>query len=176
MLRRSCLAMMLALTVAGCSNNDSTTTTPAPTNVQPKFTATLAPTNEVPPVTNADATGSGTATITLTTTKDAAGNVTAATADFVVNLSGFPANTTLTGAHIHQAAAGANGSIVVNTTLANGAVVLTSGSTSFERLTITVTDPTIAQAIINNPANFYFNVHTTANTGGAVRGQLVRVN
>ena len=32
------------------------------------------------------------------------------------------------------------------------------------------------QAIINNPAGFYFNAHSTLNPGGVVRGQLVKVN
>jgi CHRD domain-containing protein len=29
--------------------------------------------------------------------------------------------------------------------------------------------------MINNPAGFYFNVHTQLNLNGAIRGQLVRV-
>jgi hypothetical protein len=33
---------------------------------------------------------------------------------------------------------------------------------------------TIAQTVVANPAGHYFNVHTQLNTGGAVRGQLVR--
>jgi hypothetical protein len=32
----------------------------------------------------------------------------------------------------------------------------------------------LAQDIINNPSNYYFNVHSNLNPGGAVRGQLVR--
>ena len=32
-----------------------------------------------------------------------------------------------------------------------------------------------AQAVLNNPAGHYFNMHTPLNPGGAVRGQLVRV-
>jgi hypothetical protein len=31
-----------------------------------------------------------------------------------------------------------------------------------------------AQAIINNPAGYYFNVHTALTPGGAIRGQLVK--
>jgi hypothetical protein len=31
-----------------------------------------------------------------------------------------------------------------------------------------------AQAIVANPAGFYFNVHTPVNPGGAARGQLAR--
>jgi hypothetical protein len=36
---------------------------------------------------------------------------------------------------------------------------------------VTSDAPTI-NAIVANPAGFYFNVHTTLNPGGAVRGQL----
>jgi hypothetical protein len=109
----------------------------------------------------------------MVTTKDSAGNVTAATATFVVNLSGFPANTPINIAHIHQAAAGVNGSIVVNSQIAAGQVVLTNGSGSFTASNLTV-DPALANTILNNPAGFYFNVHSTLNPGGVARGQLVR--
>jgi hypothetical protein len=36
-----------------------------------------------------------------------------------------------------------------------------------------VSQANLAQ-IYNNPAGFYFNVHTPVNPGGAVRGQLTR--
>ena len=32
----------------------------------------------------------------------------------------------------------------------------------------------IAQQIVNNPAGYYFNVHTDLNKGGVMRGQLVK--
>jgi CHRD domain len=35
-------------------------------------------------------------------------------------------------------------------------------------------DTTVAQAILKNPHKYYFNVHTAAFPGGAVRGQLSR--
>ena len=31
-----------------------------------------------------------------------------------------------------------------------------------------------ANSILANPAAFYFNIHTSANSGGVARGQLVR--
>jgi hypothetical protein len=165
------LALVLGLVAAGCS--DSTTN---PSDLKPPtFTSTLLPSNEVPPITNADSTGRGTVTVTLNTQKDGSGNITSATADFQVTLTGFPANTTLTGAHIHQAAAGTNAGVLVNTGLPNGEVVLTTGSGNFARLQIVV-DPAVAQGIINNPSGYYFNVHTTLNTGGAARGQLAKAS
>jgi CHRD domain len=170
--RLFCVALVLGLAAAGC---DDSTTSPSATTA-PRFTAILSPTNEVPAIINADASGTGTVSVTFNTTQTGAGNITAATADFVVTLSGFPANTTLTGAHIHQAPAGTNGSIVVNTGLLSGEVVLTSnGAGTFTKSGITV-DPALAQTIINGPAGFYFNVHTTLNGGGAARGQLARAN
>jgi hypothetical protein len=130
------------------------------------------PSNEVPAITNADTTATGTVTITLNLTKDASGTITAATADFQVTVSGFPANSTLVGAHIHTGAAGANGAVVVSLGLSAGASVpLADGSGSFSRTGILV-DPTLAQAIASTPAAYYFNVHTVLNPSGAARGQL----
>jgi len=119
----------------------------------------------VPPITNAESGGRGDATITI---DQAANSVT-----FVVNLNGFPAGTPINIAHIHEAAAGSNGAVRVATTLAAGQVVLASGSGSFTSVA-TGQDAALLQAIINNPAGFYFNAHSTLNPGGVVRGQLVR--
>jgi hypothetical protein len=166
----SVLIVGVTAIASGCSNSSAS---PSTTNVPPKFSAALSPANEVPAVTNADQTGSGTATITFNLTKDSAGNITAATADFSVTLSGFPAGTSLTGAHIHPGAAGTNGSVAVSTGLTPGEVTLANGSGSFSKNGIAV-DPALAQGILNAPANYYFNVHTTINGGGAARAQLVR--
>ena len=171
--RLSCLALVVGLVASGCSKS---TTSASTTAAPPKFTATLSPANEVPAVTNADATGSGVATITLNVTKVSAGNITAATADFVVTLTGFPAGTTLTGAHIHPGVAGTTGGVLVSTTLASGEVVLANGTGGLNKLSIPIADPAVAQAIINTPSAYYFNVHTTLNAGGAARAQLVRAN
>src|SRR5262245_47224275 len=97
--------LLVAVLAAGCGDDSPTT----PSNAAPRFSTGLLPSNEVPPVTNADASGSGTVTITINPTRDSAGNITAATADFSVTLSGFPPNETITGAHIHPGAAGSNG-------------------------------------------------------------------
>lgn len=171
MKRLSLLVVALGVLVSGCGSSSSTAPT-APTN--PTFLATLSPANEVPAIVGAEASGSGTAVVTIVTTKDGAGNVTSATTTFVVNLSGFPPNTPINIAHIHQAAAGAVGSIVVQSGLTPGQTVLNAaGAGTFTVAGITV-DPALANAIINNPAGFYFNVHSTLNPGGVARGQLVR--
>lgn len=172
MKRLSPIAVVLALAAAGCSSN-STPTNPSPTN--PTFTAALSPANEVPPVTNAESTVSGNASITLVTAKDAAGNITSASATFVVNLTGFPAGSAVNIAHIHEGASTCACPVVVNTSLAAGEVTITNGVASFTKSGITV-DPAVAQRILANPAGFYFNVHTTLNAGGVARGTLTRVS
>lgn len=170
-MKRLSVFAALSLVAAGCSSSTTpTTNTPA----KPTFTATLSTANEVPPISNSEAGGTGQATITWDLTKDAAGNVTAAAATFQVNLAGLPPNTPINIAHIHVGAAGTTGSVVVPTTLTAGRVVLANGSGSFTD-TQPVVDPALAQTIINNPSGFYFNLHSTLNGGGVVRGQLVRV-
>ena len=170
MKRLSLLTVALGVLAAACGSSSTSPTTPT----NPTFTANLLPANEVPAIQGAEASGSGNATVTLVTTKDGAGNITSATATFVVNLSGFPPNTPINIAHIHQAAAGVNGSIVVNSGISAGQNVLTNGSGSFTASNITITPVDIANQILANPAGFYFNVHSTANPGGVARGQLVR--
>ena len=170
----SILAVALALFAAGCGSDNSTPTTPSnPTTAV--FSATLASSNEVAP--NAvppgdpEANGSGRATITMHLTRDATGNITAATTDFSVTYSGFPPGTILTLSHIHEAAAGVNGNVVVNTAIASGEVTFPQGSGSLVKNGV-ATMPDVATRIMANPAGFYFNSHTAAHPGGVVRGQL----
>jgi hypothetical protein len=129
----------------------------------------------VPPIGNAESVASGSATITFVTTKDAAGAVTGATATVVANLTGFPAGSTITVAHIHTGASGVAGGVLVPLIPPAGSVTLTNGAGSFTQTSPPIDGPT-ATSIINNPAGFYFNVHTALNPGGVMRGQLVRTN
>ncbi|HET9468183.1 MAG TPA: CHRD domain-containing protein [Vicinamibacterales bacterium] len=171
--------VMLALVLAfGISCDDSPTSPSANPNVA-RFTAILLPGNEVPPVTNADAAASGTMQMTMTLTRDGASNITGATYDFTFTVTGFPANTTLTGAHIHAAPAGTNAGVVVGVPLTATEAALATGQSTITKSGLsaqaTANAATVAQNIFNNPAGNYFNVHTTLNGGGAVRGQLVKV-
>ena len=178
---------MIALVLMFCVSCDDSPTSPSDPNVL-KFTAILLPTNEVgpfgangAPATNADATASGTMQLTMTVTRDSANNVTGATYDFSVNITGFPANTTLTGAHIHNAGAGVNAPVVVGLPLTSTDTAVATGQstitkTSLQSTSATVSAAQVAQGIVNNPGANYFNVHTTVNTGGAIRGQLVKAN
>jgi hypothetical protein len=116
---------------------------------------------------------SGTVRIELFLTRDAANAITAATATFTVTLTQFPAGSAVNVAHIHQAAAGTNAGVAVNTGLTAGEVTLTNGAGGFTKSGVNLT-PAQAQAMLDGPAGFYFNVHTTLNPGGAIRGQLTR--
>src|SRR5215831_8580193 len=110
------------------------------------FTAQLTPFNEVPPVTNADVSAVGEAVITLHVTQDSGGNITAA------------------------------GGVVVDSGISPASPVpLLAGNALFFRNNLAVST-TVAQDLVANPSNFYFNVHTNANPGGAVRGQLAAVS
>ena len=170
----SILAVALSILAVGCGSKSPTAASANPNQV--KFIATLLPSNEVPAITNADASGRGTATATLNLTKDAAGTITAASFDYALDLNSFPAATTLTAAHIHPGAAGANGGALISMNLGAGEIVLVNGTqTGITKTNLTTNlTPAVAQDIINNPSQYYFNVHTTLNTGGAARGQLVK--
>jgi CHRD domain len=154
---------ILALSVAGCGDDNGNPGGPSNLTV---FTVNLLPSNEVPPITNAEQSARGTAVITI--------NAEAKTVDFAVSLNSFPTTSTLTAAHIHgPAAAGFNTGIVVNTGLSTGnAPSLSGGSGTFTFTGTTGINPDIVPQILANPQSYYFNVHTQQNPGGVIRGQL----
>jgi hypothetical protein len=160
------LAVVLAFIAAACGS--SGTAPAAPSN--PTFTAQLLPANETSTIVGGESAASGSATITFVTTKDAAGNVTSASATASVTVQGFPADSTITASHIHTGAAGVAGAVLVP--FPPGTVTLSNGAGSFSS-TASV-GGSDATNIMNNPAGFYFNVHTSRNPGGVMRGQLVR--
>ena len=164
------IALAACVLVAGC--DDSPT---APTTQPLVFTALLFPANEVPPVANAESAGQGAVQVQFDVTRDAAGAITAATASFYYQLHGFPGDTRIQGAHIHSGPAGVNAPIVVDTGVsAVNAVPLSGGVIEVRAGPITVA-PAVANAIVANPAGFYFNVHSPLNPGGFTRGQLTRI-
>ena len=167
--RLSAVIVGLSILAVGCA--DSSTAPSQGTTTTSTFTVPLSPANEVPAITNADASGSGTATIALTVTKDDAGNITSATANFQVTVTGFPAGTRVTDAHIHNGSAGSNAGVFVNAGLSSGELAITNGSGSITKNGINVPADRAA-AILNNRAAHYFNVHTALNPDGAIRGQL----
>jgi hypothetical protein len=164
------LACVLAL--AGCGDDDNPT---SPTRLPSVFSAMLSPAEETPPITNAESVGRGAAQIQFDVTRDAANVITAATATFYFTLSGFPADTTIVGAHIHNGPRGVAGPIVINTGILSASPVpLSNGSVEFRSAPVAVA-PALAQSVIDNPGAFYFNVHSPLNPAGFARGQLQRV-
>jgi hypothetical protein len=151
--------------------------TPLPTTIN--FTAALSSQNEVPPVTNAENPARGNARIQMNVTRDAAGAITNATWNFVFDVTGFPAGSTIILTHIHEAAPGVNGPVRVDSGLsAATGVVLATGAQSnltYNNLQPQTGAAALAQRMIDNPNGFYFNSHTPLNPGGAVRGPLVQV-
>lgn len=162
----------LCALAGGCSDSSSPTEPSEETRTTTTFAVPLSGANEVPPITNADTSATGTGTIVLNVTRDASGNITSATADFRITVTGFPAGTRVTGAHVHNAPAGGNGGIVISTTLTSGELSIDNGGTgSITKNGINVPADRAA-AILGNPAGHYFNVHTSLNPDGAIRGQL----
>src|SRR5438105_4336581 len=160
-MKRLSIAILGLLLAAGCSSSNSTS--PSTTNPNAvRFTAALSPAQETPPIANAESVGSGNVTIDMTLTRDAANAISSAIVNFQVTMQGFPSSAVVNIAHIHTGATGVAGPILVNTTVNPGEVVLTSGSGTFTRAGITLSGTT-AQSIIDNPAGFYFNVHTALN-------------
>jgi hypothetical protein len=149
---------ILVFAVAGCGSKSPTAATDITI-----FTVQLSALNEVPAITNAEATARGTAVITI--------NKATNTIDFNVSLNSFPAGSTVNVAHIHAAAAGATAGVFIGTGLTAGNVTLTNGAGTFSFQQVAATAAQVAQ-ILANPAGHYFNVHTTLNGGGAIRGQL----
>lgn len=93
----------------------------------------------------------------------------AATLCYVLTISSLRG--TATAAHIHEGAAGTNGPVVAalaSPADGDAADCLTEG----EKGKFPTGEEGIVQRILQNPADFYVNVHSEAFPGGAVRGQL----
>ena len=167
------LVLTCVLTV-GCGSDDNS----SPSNANPNtvtFTATLLPSNERPsPVTNAEASGRGTATITFNLTRNSSNAIQSGTIDFHFDVTGFPAGTLMTLAHIHTGDANTAGGVLINTGLSPAtALGLVTGAGSWDAKGVPAEAATL-QSIIDNPGGFYFNVHSSTNPGGVARGQLVK--
>ena len=106
---------------------------------------TLAGDQEVPPVKSA---GAGTGTIIIGTDRTVSGSVAS------TGIAG-------TAAHIHEAAPGTNGPVIVPLTKNGDTYAVPAGAK--------LTD---AQFASFQAGNLYVNVHTAANPGGEIRGQL----
>jgi hypothetical protein len=149
------LAALVALALAGAASADRLDV--ADHGGRP-FSTELTGAEEVDPVSGAvgvgDPEGSGTATITLNPGQEEV--------CFELSVAGID---TPIGAHIHEAAAGTNGPVVVGLEpLPPTGDSSSSGCVSLERQEII--------EILRDPSNYYVNVHTDEFPDGAIRGQL----
>jgi len=122
-----------------------------PTTGGKVLAATLAGANEVPGPGDAD--GSGSATFRMIR----------GSAVICFQLNVHAITLPATAAHIHQGGAGIAGPVVVPLS-APGAGGTATGCVNSTR--------TLVAAILDNPAGYYANVHTTDFPAGAIRGQL----
>ena len=153
------LAILFILLAAGCGGGGGGTPVTAKT-----LNAVLDGAQEIPSITS---TASGTATVMI----DAART----TVTVSMTTQGF--TTPVTASHIHSGAAGVNGGVMFSLFAGPGAFPATLTKT----LTSANLDPAFAAAgnsfadaltaILNG--NTYINVHTSANAGGEIRGQLM---
>jgi hypothetical protein len=174
-MKKLALLGIVALAAGACGSSNSSPSSPSTLPTTIVFTAALNPANEVPPVTNADATGRGTGTFTLNLTRDSGGTITDATGTFVYSLTGFPAGTQVRLTHIHEGGPAITGGVVIDTGLtAANPIPLADGTLTNQTFSNRAVGAALAQQIIANPNGYYFNVHTVLNPGGAVRGQLVK--
>ncbi|MBL0156542.1 MAG: CHRD domain-containing protein [Bryobacterales bacterium] len=94
---------------------------------------------------------------------------------FDANYVGFPADTLLTGFHIHAGQAGVNGPVVINTGLSGQVPVVATGGNLHYEVQIDPMNPAQSAAVYGlflDPSRLYVNLHTTVNPGGAIRSQL----
>ena len=125
---------------------------------QPAFGGPLTGAQEVPAVVTA-ATGEGTAVISPD----------GSTITYIVTYSGLSG--AAAAAHIHTGAAGVSGGVILPLTVSASPMVGTLTAADF---TASGGITTFAQAVAAIKAgDTYFNIHTAANPGGEIRGQIV---
>ena len=143
------LCLILPMLFLACKKDS---TTPAPTLVK-EWTVTLSPKNENPA--RAGRTEMGTVTIQLYNNN---------TLKYTINVTGLASGDALTAAHIHA------GDVITNGPVVLGFEPVFSGSTA--TATISNLRSTFIDSLKDNVNELYFNVHSTQQPGGLIRGQL----
>ena len=154
-------ALAAAAAIAGLACNDDNTAPAAAT----RFTATLTSAAERPTPNSSTATGTATFTI----------DETAGTITYTVTVANI---VNVIASHIHVGRADAAGPIVVNLLAATppaGTITgtLTSGTITAASIGTGVPITFASLVALMRSGDIYTNVHTQANPGGEIRGQLV---
>lgn len=137
----------------------------------------MSPAFEVPAI-NIDAEGS--ALVDIQVNRDANGTITSGTVAFDVNYRFPVAAVTFTGLHLHNGPEGVNAPVVIDSGLNGTTRAITSpgGIGNIFRIAEIDSSNTAGLAaltgLMNDPTQFYINLHTTVNPGGVIRGQLSR--
>lgn len=139
-----------------------------------EYQLTMSPANEVPPIEGLNA--SALAKASIYAARNAAGQVSSATVTFDANFT-FPGSVTFRGFHIHDGAAGVNGPVRIDSGLSGTNTVTSASGTGNLNFRINVGPENTAgvatvRSAIDTPENHYLNLHTSVNTGGAIRAQL----
>jgi hypothetical protein len=127
----------------------------------------LLPANETPAITD---TSTGNVLVFVHAIRDSNGNVTSGSVDFTVYTRFSGAVTT--GLHIHKAAAGADGPIIIPTDVHScdkRVAVNAAGKVNIVKqvqFPQTGVDVATIADLIANPQKYYVNIHTTDHAGG----------
>lgn len=159
------IAVLLVSAFALVAVGGATAKKPA-LSATPVFKLVLKASQETPPIKGlrADAVGN----VTFDLERSGTGAITSGEVIFYFNYK-FPGAVTITGLHIHQAAKGVAGPIVVSSGLASFTDADGQGNVT---AVVTGTSPATLQAILDNPRGYYVNLHTSVNPGGALREQM----
>jgi uncharacterized protein (TIGR03437 family) len=139
----------------------------------------MSPANEVPPIQGLDA--SAIATVVALRTRDASGAATSGLVIFDANYRGFTEGTTFTGFHIHNGPAGVNAGVTINTGIggANTVAAVPAGANLHYEVEVPMTNAmsvATLNGLFTDSLNYYINLHTMVNPGGAIRSQLRRTD
>ncbi len=126
--------------------------------------------------------GSALTALTFNPTRNALGVINGGTVWFTLHHD-FTGPITFTGLHIHEAAAGVAGGVVINTGVSGAAPIVSATGKGFINIPVLVPAPGASATaaanqigaltrLVANPAGFYVNIHTAANPGGVIRAQL----
>ena len=86
----------------------------------------------------------------------------------------FPSGTAFSAMHIHDQVAGISGPVTIDAKLSSAPVLTADGTGNITRLATVSAAAALASLndLVQFPEKHYYNLHTSANPGGATRGQL----